>query len=77
MSGTKPTKMTNEPWTIDNEPNPFYSDSFSNAYNLYWNGLVRGHLRGYEQSRLICAQLNLGNVLGVEVKRKRLHRRST
>lgn len=57
------------PWTVDIEPNPAYSDAFSNAYTLRWNGLVRGQLNGYEQSRIICNQLNLGNVSGVEVRR--------
>lgn len=57
------------PWTVDREPNPAYSDAYANAYTLRWNGLVRGQLYGREQSLIICAQLNLGNVSGVEVRR--------
>lgn len=60
---------TSGPWTVDVEPNPHYSDAYANAYTLRNMGLVRGHLIGFEQSRLICAQLNLGNVERVEVSR--------
>lgn len=56
------------PWTVDFEPNPAHSDAYANAYTLRWNGLVRGQLYGMEQSALICAQLNIGNVSGVEVR---------
>jgi hypothetical protein len=63
------SRDTTAPWTVDRKPNPHYSDAFSNAYTLRWNGLVRGQLYGYMQSRMICEQLNLGNVAGVEVAR--------
>lgn len=59
---------TSGPWTVDQEPNPAYSDKFSNAYTLRWNGLVRGQIYGYVQSGIICGQLNLGNAASVGVE---------